>query len=353
MALRKDKNSPYWHFDFWHRGRRYKGSTKQTSKVRAQEYEARQRALVENGKDPLFKSPLIADLREKYHAWLEANRSPKHVSRTECAIDNVLARMRGVRFVDDITPGRIDEYKKRRRSQASPFTVNLELRHFKGFLRRCIKQGWLDEMPAIIEGVKTPGRGRVNFLRDEQLEPFLESLRPWSRRVAEFLLYTGLRFSEARFLEWQDIALDPPELWVRNKPELGFMVKAGKERRVPLPPELVEDLQARQKKSGWVLQADKGGQLDEKIFYLALKRAGKAAGIPFTVGAHLLRHTYGSRLAMQGIPLPTIAAIMGHSDISTTMIYTHVAPDHKHAAVADLTLPRREQPESKVIPIRG
>ena len=171
-----------------------------------------------------------------------------------------------------------------------------------------------------LEGVRVPERGRVVFLQNDQIEGVLGNLRPWSRTVAEFFLLTGLRLSEGRFLEWEDLDLDAGTLWVRNKPGLGFIPKAGKDRTVPLPAELVEQLKARQKKTGWVMEADKGGQLDGKVFRLALNRAGKAAGIPFSVGPHTLRHTYGSRLAMKGVPLPTIKELMGHSDISTTMI---------------------------------
>jgi integrase len=353
MAVRNRTKSPYWHYDFWYRGRRYKGSTKQTSKVRAQEYESRLRWQIEHGEDPFIKSPLLDDLRTKYLAWLETNRSPKHVTRSRQAIDNVLGGMRGVRAAEDVTTGKIENYKKRRLREVSPFTVNLELRHFKGFLRRCVKQGWLATMPAVIEGVRTPGRGRVIFLRENEIVQVLDNLRPWSRQAAEFYLQTGLRLSEGRFLEWQDVDLDAGELWVRNKPALGFTPKAGKERTVPLPPELLEQLRARQQKAGWVLEAQSGGQLDAKIFYLALKRAGKAAGLQDSIGPHTLRHTYGSRLAMAGVPLPTIKELMGHSDISTTMIYVHLTADHKRQAVAGLHLPQREEPESKVIPIRG
>lgn len=354
MTVRRLQNSPYWHFDFWYHGRRYKGSTKETARQRAEEQETRLRWKIQHGEDPFLKSPLLDDLRVKCLAWLETNRSAMHVLRTRYAIDNILARMKNVRVAEDVTAGRIETYKKRRLSEASPFTVNLELRHFKGFLRRCIKQGWLAALPAgEFEGVKTLRPGRVNFLQDDQIEAVLGNLRFWSRTVAEFFLLTGLRLSEARFLEWEDLDLAAGELWVRNKPELGFIVKAGKERRVSLPPELVEDLRARQKKTGWVLEADKGGQLDPKVLYLALKRAGKAAGVPFNVGPHTLRHTYASRLVMAGVDLPSVKELLGHSDIKTTMIYTHVTPDHKRAAVAKLSIPRREQPEPKVIPIRG
>lgn len=78
-------------------------------------------------------------------------------------------------------------------------------------------------MPAVVEGVKTPRRGRVDFLQDDQIEGVLDNLRACSRTVAEFFLLTGFRLSEGRFLEWQDVSLHAGEVWVRSKPAQGFV----------------------------------------------------------------------------------------------------------------------------------
>jgi len=101
----------------------------------------------------------------QYLSWLEINRSAKHVKRTKLAVSNVLNRMRNVKTADDITPLTIEDFKKRRLKEVSPFTVNLELRHFKAFLRRCAKQGWLPSTPLEIrarqsEGSKTSCRDK-------------------------------------------------------------------------------------------------------------------------------------------------------------------------------------------------
>lgn len=353
MTVRKHSRSPYWHYDFWYRGRRYRGSTKKASKVRAQEYEARLRYQVEHGRDPFQKYPLISDLLPQYLSWLEINRSGKHAKRTKLALSNVLDRMRKVKTGKDVTPARIEDFKKRRLREVSPFTVNLELRHFKAFLKRCVKQGWLAPMPLQIEQVKTPGRGRLVFLSHDEINPLLAELKPWAREAARLLLLTGLRLNEARFLEWSDVDLEAGELWVRNKPEYGFSPKDGKERAVAMPPELIEELRPRELKEGWVLPGKRGGQIGEKALYLALLSAGNAAGLSKRVTPHVLRHTYGSHLVMSGVDIQTVRDLMGHSSITTTAIYLHTDPKHRREAVAKLKLPVPERREEKVIPLRG
>jgi len=62
----------------------------------------------------------------------------------------------------------------------------------------------------------------------------------------------------------------------------------------------------------------------------------KQAGIEDLTKLHTLRHTFASHLVMQGVDLPTVKKLMGHSDIQTTMIYAHLAPDHLADAVDKL-----------------
>ena len=63
------------------------------------------------------------------------------------------------------------------------------------------------------------------------------------------------------------------------------------------------------------------------------RNAAKAAGIESLTKVHTLRHTFASHLVMKGVDLPTVKKLMGHSDIQTTMVYAHLAPDHLAEAV--------------------
>ena len=222
MTVRKRRGSPYWQYDFWYKGRQYRGSTRQTSKTRNQESERRLRSQLDGGQDPFFEPPSNEDLLAFYFAWLETNRSAQHTDRTKRALQNVLDRMPGVRTAADITSLRIENFKKRRLREVSPHIVNLELRCLRAFLKRCIKQGWLRDMPLQIERVKTPTPGKLTFLKESEIELFLENLKARAREAARFILLTGLRLDEARYLEWQDLDLETGELWVRDKPQFAF-----------------------------------------------------------------------------------------------------------------------------------
>ncbi len=72
-------------------------------------------------------------------------------------------------------------------------------------------------------------------------------------------------------------------------------------------------------------------KLREKLIQIA-----KKAGIEDLTRVHTLRHTFASHLVMGGVDFPTVMKLMGHSDIQTTMIYAHLAPDHLADAVNKL-----------------
>jgi site-specific recombinase XerD len=88
-------------------------------------------------------------------------------------------------------------------------------------------------------------------------------------------------------------------------------------------------------KSNFVFPSKDGGKIKEKLRRQIIIIA-KKAGIECLTKLHSLRHTYASHLVMKGVDLPTVQKLMGHSDIQTTMIYSHLAPDHLADAVEKL-----------------
>jgi site-specific recombinase XerD len=84
--------------------------------------------------------------------------------------------------------------------------------------------------------------------------------------------------------------------------------------------------------SRFVFPHKDGGQTKAKL-RLQLIKIAERAGVENLTEPHSLRHTFASHLVMKGIDLPTVQKLMGHSDIKTTMIYTHLAPDRLADAV--------------------
>ena len=138
-------------------------------------------------------------------------------------------------------------------------------------------------------------------------------------------LNTGLRRGELVALEWTDINIDKKSLHVR-----AAAAKSGKSRHVPLNKDAVAVL------TRWRKQQGREGAVfnvrDVKTAWHALMCAAAIDNFNF----HDLRHSFASKLVMAGVDLNTVRELLGHADLKMTLRYSHLAQEHKAAAVAKL-----------------
>jgi integrase/recombinase XerD len=158
--------------------------------------------------------------------------------------------------------------------------------------------------------------------------------------LLELLYATGLRVSELVGL---------PTSAVRSKlPLITIKGKGGRERLVPMPEPARRALRAyravlEEKYPGaatgpWLFPADgASGHLTRQAFARDLKTCAAAAGIDSArISPHVLRHAFASHLLQNGADLRIVQELLGHADISTTQIYTHVLDERLKAMVRDL-----------------
>ena len=146
-------------------------------------------------------------------------------------------------------------------------------------------------------------------------------------------IHTGLRKSELFRLEWSDIDFEREVLTITAKGE--EHTKSYRNREIPMTDQLTKCLKSIPRISNWVFCKEDGERYSGWII-TSLENTAKKAGIKrFTF--HSLRHTFGSHLVMDGVDLPTVQKLMGHAEISTTMIYAHLAPDHLRKAIYRLS----------------
>jgi len=147
------------------------------------------------------------------------------------------------------------------------------------------------------------------------------------RALIEVLYATGLRVSELVGLRLTDLRLD--DGWLQ------CLGKGHKERIVPLGAEAATWLRrylaesrptlTRQRESPWVFVNARGGtQLTRSGFWKILKAHGRTAGVTSPLSPHVVRHSFATHLLERGADLRAIQAMLGHADLSTTQIYTHV-----------------------------
>lgn len=148
------------------------------------------------------------------------------------------------------------------------------------------------------------------------------------RAMLETLYATGLRVTELVSLKLLDVNLDEGVVRV-------VMGKGGKDRLVPLGAEAVHWMQSYlgsgrptllgPKRSDALFITTRGSAMTRQSFWLIVKKYALRAGITVPLSPHVLRHAFATHLLNHGADLRVVQLLLGHADISTTQIYTHVA----------------------------
>ena len=201
---------------------------------------------------------------------------------------------------------------------------NTYLRHLKAAFARAVAWGYLRSNPG--QGLKQikDHRHLPRYLEREDIQRLLAAeTDPRYARLWRFLVLTGCRRSEALQLQARDIDWPRQVIHVRR-------TKARREKLLPITSALAELLRdLPQVGRHWPWQPDAASHRFAKI----ARRAGLAH-----VRLHDLRHTFASHLAMAGVALQTIQALLGHEDIKATQIYAHLSESHLREAAGKLKI---------------
>ena len=230
------------------------------------------------------------------------------------------------------------------RARLAPSTSARRLSTLRQFHRHLLAEGLRDDDPsAAIEG---PRRGRPlpKILSEAEIDALLRQARrgtgPRGKRLVamvELLYATGLRASELVGLPLAAISRDRTLVLVRGK--------GGRERMVPLGAPAVAAIEdylphrrvfaASGGDSPWLFPSrGAAGHLGRSRLWVMLKELAAGAGIdPATVSPHVLRHAFASHLLAHDADLRSVQQMLGHADISTTQIYTHVLDERLKSLV--------------------
>lgn len=226
-----------------------------------------------------------------------------------------------------------------RRFLASLYADNLSARSVarhlvsvRSFFRFLSKEGWVRTDAAAEVEAPQIGRTLPKYLALQEVDALLQqpdSSTPAGLRdkaMLELLYATGMRVSELVSMRWEDF-----------NPNLGILRclgKGNKERLIPVGKSALRAVETyvrdgrgkllKNKPTPFLFLNLRGGRLSRVGFWKILARYGRAAGASRPLTPHLVRHSFATHLLERGADLRSIQLMLGHSDISTTQIYTHV-----------------------------
>lgn len=216
---------------------------------------------------------------------------------------------------------------------ASARTSARRLSTLRQFFQHALRENWIAVDPTLeIEAPKL-GRPLPKTLTEQEVErllaaPDLETAEGFRDRVMLEVLYaTGLRVSELVTLGLDHVSLSQGLVRVTGK--------GGKERLVPLGDEAQDwigrflrgprDELLNQQLCRQLFPTRRGSGMTRQAFWYRIKKHALTAGIRKHLSPHTLRHAFATHLVNHGADLRVVQLLLGHSDLSTTQIYTHVA----------------------------
>jgi site-specific recombinase XerD len=289
----------------------------------------------------MYLSDLIIDFVE--HIEVERGRAQRTAENYHLYLERL------VEFAGDIEVQKINaeivrkwrlwlnRYTNEQDDQLGTLTQSYHLIALRSFLAYCSKRGINTLTPEKIELPKVR-RKQVSFLSAEEVTRLIEAIETQDviglrdRAIIELLFSSGLRVSELVNLDRDHVNLNRGEFTVRGKGQ--------KDRPVFISPEATEWLAAYLKTrtdsskplfirySGTKTGDSEAFRLTPRSVQRLVSQYAKLAGITKHVSPHTLRHSFATDLLMNGADLRAVQSMLGHSNIATTQVYTHVTDQH-------------------------
>ncbi len=206
------------------------------------------------------------------------------------------------------------------------------LRRFYGYL---LREGLIEIDPTVLIEAPHIGRFLPESISESDVDLLLDAVEVSNtlgfrdKVMLEVLYATGLRVSELVGLKFEQVSF--------RQGLVRVMGKGNKERLVPIGEQAMEWLERYMTGARMVILADRqcdflfvtkrGSGMTRQAFWYIIKRYAKKAGINKALSPHTLRHAFATHLLNHGADLRVVQLLLGHSDLSTTQIYTHIAQE--------------------------
>ncbi len=218
---------------------------------------------------------------------------------------------------------------------AKPRSTARQLSSFRRFFRYIMREGLRDNDPTTDIAMPRIGRSLPKTLSEDEVDALLnapntdEPLGHRDRAMLELLYATGLRVSELINLKQSQINFNQGVLRIVGKGDRERLIPIGEEAQRWLKNFIdgprMEILLERQ--TDYLFPTRRGDRMTRQAFWHIIKRYAEKGGIRKKMSPHSLRHAFATHLLNRGADLRVVQLLLGHSDLSTTQIYTHVAKE--------------------------
>lgn len=238
--------------------------------------------------------------------------------------------------------------------QTSPYSARLYYRVLKSAFNTAIRWGYTENNPFLFKLPKAHKNIPVYVSLDQLNQIINHTNKQAFKDIYLFAFFTGLRLGEIINLKVNCVNLDMKTITVRN--QSGFVTKGKAERVIPIAESLeilLRSYISKKDENEYLFQKYPGMKFESDNVSKTFKKAVKSANLDSRIHFHSLRHSFGSALAQNNISPIIIQKLLGHQDIKTSMIYTHVTSNNLVEAVASINKNTSSHLDHKVNFFRG
>lgn len=269
------------------------------------------------------------------HLWLEDGLSKNTLNSYRFDLSIFVSWLAETKKIEllDVSELEIQEFLAFKFPTSKSRSISRLLATLRRFFRFLLRENKIKEDPTLkIQTPKIP-KSLPKSLSEDEVEGLLEApdiktdVGIRDRSMLELLYACGLRVSELVGIQLTEVILSDGVIRVTGKGSKTRLVPIGEEAVDWIKKYLAESRQniLNKQTSKFLFVTNRGGEMTRQAFWYLIKKYALMANIDKPMSPHILRHAFATHLINHGADLRVVQMLLGHSDISTTQIYTHVA----------------------------
>lgn len=333
MFLTKYKKSPYYQIVYFVDGKRTKKSTGTSKLDEAKKFLANFSASHKQNNFVIELNPsiTISEFRDEYIGYSKLSKSEYYIKRSIEPAFKFFIQSIGDKNLRTISLKEIDNFilTKFKHSQSA---AALYYRTLKAAFTKAVSWNFIYDNP--FKKIKLPkvSKSFPVFISEAELKLIINNTKDQLlKNIFTFAFYTGMRLGEILNMKWDWI--DQKQKVIILKNSTTFQTKSKKERIIPIHHNVITILSPLNKNNEYVFNRTPEMKLNENYVSKQFKKAVRSAKLNDDIHFHSLRHSFASNLVQRGVNLYVVKELLGHEDIKTTQVYSHLTQDSLSIAV--------------------
>ena len=334
MFLTRDSQSPYFQLIYFVNGKRTKISTKTSNKKEAEKFLKHFVPEAIQEKPQKEKSISLSSYAKEYKAYIKNTYSIAYLERAVVPSFNKLQNFLPDLPLNLISSRNIDQFISSIMAYSTSAS-SLYHRTLKAAFNKALAWSYIKESP--FNKIKAPKviKSYPIFITYSELTEILENTTyEFLKDIFTVAFNTGMRLGELLNMRWNWINFEQNIITVKNSND--FLTKGKKERIIPMNRTVQVVMKKRipiPYKNDFVFIRLKGIKLNEGFVSKSFKQSVRDAKLNDKIHFHSLRHSFASNLVQKGVSLYIVKELLGHEDLKTTQIYSHLKQENLSEAV--------------------